>query len=136
MGAYRINGNLAVSRALGDSLERPFVSSEPDICELERSDDDKFILVASDGLWDVISSQEACDFVKQIMAGSMRGGGSRTPGNVKERGVIRAIIETRRVGLLFLVFFPCTRHRTNLLSIAGKNGTLSGRRSIAAGVVG
>jgi len=95
MGAYRINGNLAVSRALGDKLERPFVSSQPDIAETERHEDDKFILVASDGLWDVISSQEACDFVKQIMAGSMRGG-SRVPGTSKEKGLIRAIIETRR----------------------------------------
>jgi serine/threonine protein phosphatase PrpC len=101
MGAYRINGNLAVSRAIGDSLERPFVSSQPDICEFERSDDDRFILVASDGLWDVISSQEAVDFIKQIMAGNVRGGGSRgaptaASNTMKERGVLRAIIETRR----------------------------------------
>jgi serine/threonine protein phosphatase PrpC len=96
MGAYRINGNLAVSRAIGDALERPFVSSAPDICEFDKQDDDKFILLASDGLWDVMSSQEVCDFVKQIMAGSMRGGGSRAPGNVKDRGLIRALIETRR----------------------------------------
>jgi hypothetical protein len=28
MGVYRINGNLAVARAIGDRSERPFVSSE------------------------------------------------------------------------------------------------------------
>lgn len=27
MGVYRINGNLAVARAIGDRSERPFVSS-------------------------------------------------------------------------------------------------------------
>ena len=76
MGAYRINGNLAVSRALGDRLERPYVSSEPEIATFPRHpDQDKFIVLASDGLWDVMTSQDVVDFIKQIMAGSMSAGG-------------------------------------------------------------
>ena len=72
MGAYRINGNLAVSRALGDRLERPFVSSEPEIIRLKRKpDEDRFIIIASDGLWDALTSAEAVDFVRQIMSGSV-----------------------------------------------------------------
>lgn len=31
-GVYRINGNLAVARAIGDIDERPFVSGEQDGC--------------------------------------------------------------------------------------------------------
>jgi len=74
MGAYRINGNLAVSRALGDRLERPYVSSEPEITIVARKpDDDKFVVLASDGLWDVMSSQDVVDFVRQIMSGSITG---------------------------------------------------------------
>ena len=72
MGAYRINGNLAVSRALGDRLERPFVSSEPDLTIMKRNkDEDRFVVLASDGLWDVMTSQDVVDFVRQILAGSM-----------------------------------------------------------------
>lgn len=74
MGAYRINGNLAVSRAFGDRLERPYVSSEPEITVHERNnDEDRFIVLASDGLWDVMSSQDVVDFARQIMAGSISG---------------------------------------------------------------
>lgn len=82
MGAFRINGNLAVSRALGDRLEVPFVSSEPEIKRFNRNlEEDRFIILASDGLWDVISSQEAVDFVRQISSGpSMRRYGSDNAG--------------------------------------------------------
>uniref|UniRef100_A0A7S2WR74 PPM-type phosphatase domain-containing protein n=1 Tax=Mucochytrium quahogii TaxID=96639 RepID=A0A7S2WR74_9STRA len=72
MGAYRINGNLAVSRALGDRLESPFVSDKPDIECFERDEEaDRFIILASDGLWDVMTSREAVRFVQQILAGSV-----------------------------------------------------------------
>jgi protein phosphatase 1B len=63
----RINGYLAVSRALGDydyknRLDRgPFeqlVSPEPDLYPLSRRAEDEFIVLACDGVWDVIDSDE------------------------------------------------------------------------------
>ena len=30
-GGWRVNGSLAVSRAIGDSEQKPFVTGEPDI---------------------------------------------------------------------------------------------------------
>lgn len=63
----RINGNLAVSRALGDYdyknwLGRgPFeqlVSPEPDLYPLPRRAEDEFIALACDGVWDVMSNEE------------------------------------------------------------------------------
>jgi serine/threonine protein phosphatase PrpC len=64
---------LAVSRSLGDQVLKPFVIGEPHVCEREvalHDDGDStsqqrrsFIIVACDGLWDVISDQEACDLV-------------------------------------------------------------------------
>ena len=66
-GIYRVNGNLALSRAIGDRSERPMVTAEPEIVSVPvEEDDDEFILVASDGLWDVMDSQEAVDYVKLI----------------------------------------------------------------------
>ncbi|KAM3875542.1 putative protein phosphatase, Mg2+/Mn2+ dependent, 1Na (putative) [Diretmus argenteus] len=69
----RINGSLAVSRALGDfdfkGVEwRPqteqLVSPEPEVYELERTPDDEFLIVACDGVWDAIGNEELCAFVR------------------------------------------------------------------------
>ena len=67
-GCYRINGNLALSRAAGDHAMRPFVSCEPDVRKVRLGDEDDFVIVASDGLWDVFASHEACAFVRDCAA--------------------------------------------------------------------
>lgn len=42
-----------------------FVSAEPDVSRLQLMPlQDEFVILASDGLWDVISSKEACEIVK------------------------------------------------------------------------
>ncbi|VDL75343.1 unnamed protein product [Nippostrongylus brasiliensis] len=70
----RINGSLAVSRALGDfeyknvpGLEpnKQLVSPEPDVYVLERQKDkDEFLVVACDGIYDVMENEELCRFVE------------------------------------------------------------------------
>lgn len=73
-GAYRINGNLAVARAVGDRDARPFVSGEPEVTAVERDYyKDEFIVVASDGLWDVFSNDEVVTFVQDVMSGEVGG---------------------------------------------------------------
>ena len=56
----RVNGDLAVSRALGDysykqrtdlPAEAQQVSAEPDIEIHERKGDDEFLLLCCDGIW-------------------------------------------------------------------------------------
>ena len=68
----RVNGSLAVSRALGDfdykrSSELPateqLVSPEPDITVKDRSVDDQFVLLACDGIFDVMSNEEVVSYV-------------------------------------------------------------------------
>lgn len=66
-GIYRVNGNLALSRAIGDRSERPAVTSKPDITTFDVEDGDEFIVLASDGLWDVMSSQDAVTFVHNTL---------------------------------------------------------------------
>lgn len=72
----RINGSLAVSRALGDFdfkevTWRPqteqLVSPEPEVYELERTPGDEFLILACDGVWDAISNEELCAFVRSRM---------------------------------------------------------------------
>lgn len=68
----RVDGNLALSRALGDfeyksntqkKKEEQKVTAEPDFTETPITDDCEFVILACDGIWDVKSNQQAVDFV-------------------------------------------------------------------------
>ncbi|KAL3674250.1 hypothetical protein V7S43_000208 [Phytophthora oleae] len=73
-GAYRVNGNLAVARAIGDRDSRPFVIGEAEIRQYDiEYDKDEFIVIASDGLWDVFTSSEVVEFVQDVMSGELGG---------------------------------------------------------------
>lgn len=54
---YRVEGVLAVTRALGDAYLKPYVSSTPETKEITVSPQD-VIVVASDGLWDEVHPEE------------------------------------------------------------------------------
>ncbi|XP_021818907.1 probable protein phosphatase 2C 11 [Prunus avium] len=64
-GTWRVGGVLAVSRAFGDKVLKPFVVAEPEIQE-EEIDGVDFIIIASDGLWNVISNKDAVALVQDI----------------------------------------------------------------------
>jgi serine/threonine protein phosphatase PrpC len=68
----RVNGMLALSRALGDyeykgnPLLKPhdqIVTAFPEVTIEKLTNDCDFVICACDGIWDCMSSQEACDFV-------------------------------------------------------------------------
>jgi len=66
LGVYRVNGCLAVARAFGDAPLKPFgLTSMPDVVKYRRTPHEEFIIIASDGLFDVMSNEEACRFVKR-----------------------------------------------------------------------
>lgn len=58
-GVWRVEGILAVSRAVGDRMLKPFVVAEPEVREFRRSANDHFVIVASDGVWDTMSNDDA-----------------------------------------------------------------------------
>ena len=69
----RVNGDLAVSRALGDfvykrcesvAFKEQAVTAFPEIIVEEREESDQFIVLACDGIWDVMSSQEVVEKVR------------------------------------------------------------------------
>lgn len=62
----RVDGQLAVARAFGDKSLKIHLSSEPDIKVEMIGDDTEFIILASDGIWKVMSNQEAVDLIKKI----------------------------------------------------------------------
>lgn len=83
-GVWRIKGIIQVSRSIGDAylkkrefaldpstarfhlsepLRRPVLTSEPSICSRVLNSQDRFLIFASDGLWEHISNQEAVEIV-------------------------------------------------------------------------
>lgn len=50
---------------LGDKYLKPEVISDPEIKVVERTAEDEFIILASDGLWDVLSNELACDVARR-----------------------------------------------------------------------
>ncbi|XP_053731471.1 protein phosphatase 1B isoform X2 [Synchiropus splendidus] len=70
----RVNGSLAVSRALGDydykcvngkGPTEQLVSPEPEVFVMVRApEQDQFVILACDGVWDVMSNEELCEFVR------------------------------------------------------------------------
>lgn len=56
-------GDLSVSRSFGDLDNTPYVTHKPDIWEYSLSYKDDFIVVACDGVWDVLQNHEVVNFV-------------------------------------------------------------------------
>jgi hypothetical protein len=76
----RINGNLNLSRSLGDlkykqnhSLppERQIITAEPDVVVYDLQPDDQFMIIGCDGIWDCLTSQEACTIVAKKLKEGM-----------------------------------------------------------------
>lgn len=73
----RVNGDLAVSRALGDFLykhrtdlpaQQQQVSAEPECTVLKRTNADDYLILCCDGIWDVMSNEEVVEFVRARVA--------------------------------------------------------------------
>jgi serine/threonine protein phosphatase PrpC len=56
--SYRVNGSLAVSRAIGDAMHKPFVSAEPEISVLDLDGEEDFFVMGCDGLWDSLTEDD------------------------------------------------------------------------------
>ncbi|CAA7026220.1 unnamed protein product [Microthlaspi erraticum] len=65
-GTWRVGGVLAVSRAFGDRLLKQYVVADPEIQEEKIDESLEFLILASDGLWDVVSNEEAVAMVKEV----------------------------------------------------------------------
>ncbi|XP_059484344.1 proteoglycan 4-like [Neocloeon triangulifer] len=64
-GMWRVNGQLAVSRAIGDANFKPYVCAEAEVRSIPLRVEDEFLIMASDGLLDFVTPQEAAYAVFQ-----------------------------------------------------------------------
>lgn len=65
----------------GDEYLKPFVISTPEVMVTKRSDLDEFLILASDGLWDVVSNEAACQVVRRCLSGRIKWASSVGVGN-------------------------------------------------------
>ncbi|KAJ0399604.1 hypothetical protein P43SY_008923 [Pythium insidiosum] len=63
-GIARVNGRLAVSRAFGDSELQEYVIANPEISCHELTQDDEYIVLGSDGLWDVLTNEAVATCIR------------------------------------------------------------------------
>lgn len=69
---YRVNGDLSTSRSIGDLRYKQnarlmpkdqMVCCTPEVQTLRREPGDQFMVLACDGVWDVLSSQDVVDYI-------------------------------------------------------------------------
>ncbi|KAK7261021.1 hypothetical protein RIF29_27324 [Crotalaria pallida] len=80
---HRVFGVLAMSRSIGDRYLKPWIIPEPEVMFLPRAKDDECLILASDGLWDVMTNEEVCDLARRRLLLWHKKNGSELP---SERG--------------------------------------------------
>eukprot|EP00992_Anisonema_acinus_P001161 TRINITY_DN10397_c0_g1_i1.p1 TRINITY_DN10397_c0_g1~~TRINITY_DN10397_c0_g1_i1.p1 ORF type:complete len:295 (+),score=38.11 TRINITY_DN10397_c0_g1_i1:63-947(+) len=77
VSAGRVNGNLALSRAIGDfefkqnkslPAAEQAITALPDVVTHNLTTQDEFLILACDGIWDVMSNEEVVNFVRQRLS--------------------------------------------------------------------
>lgn len=69
--------DLSLSRAFGDVECTPYVTHLPQIYKYKISSSDKFIVLACDGLWDVLSNQDVVDYINTLKYNNYNGNYSK-----------------------------------------------------------
>jgi serine/threonine protein phosphatase PrpC len=67
-GRWRVEGVLAVSRAIGDVELQPYITSQPEVTTKTIDSRDEYLVLASDGLWDVMENEDVAKFIMQNAA--------------------------------------------------------------------
>lgn len=65
-GVVRI-GDLSLSRAFGDGDNAPYISQKPDIFLKKITPQTKYIVMACDGLWDIVESEDLGKVINKIL---------------------------------------------------------------------
>lgn len=70
----RVQGVLAVTRAIGDIAYRDYISSEPEISQIQITPQDQFLILSTDGLFKSFSKEYVARKVVQLRAQGMHFG--------------------------------------------------------------
>ncbi|MCO5581556.1 hypothetical protein L7F22_035444 [Adiantum nelumboides] len=91
---YRVGGFLALSRAIGDRYLKRYVISEPEVTCIQREEEDEVLILGSDGLWDVLSNEYACDVARKALVAAKKKRDNRTfsPGEDPAAASVAALL--------------------------------------------
>lgn len=62
---HRVFGVLAMSRSIGDRYLKPWIIPDPEVMFVPRVKEDECLILASDGLWDVLTNEEVCEVARR-----------------------------------------------------------------------
>ena len=73
-GVWRVDGVLAVARAIGDAEYKPAVTGEPDVLSLELDGTEDFLVLGCDGVWDVLEGETLAEILQtHVKSGGDKG---------------------------------------------------------------
>ncbi|EEY59250.1 protein phosphatase 1L-like protein [Phytophthora infestans T30-4] len=108
-GLWRVVGQLAVSRSLGDRHLRKFVTAEPSVfhAQLGKSSSGGLLVIASDGLWETMTNDDVVRFLAEKSSRGTAGGGDRhslddIAANMLTEGYVRGSLDNMAVVLVAL----------------------------------
>ncbi|KAL5016126.1 hypothetical protein ScPMuIL_005715 [Solemya velum] len=81
-GTWRVNGNIAVSRAIGDAWDKPYICSDADVAEIDLDGTEDYLVLGCDGLWDGLSA----DSLPEINSIGTENHSSQNEKNISEKG--------------------------------------------------
>ena len=64
------NGDRGGDRSFGDQPFKKFVTAEPFLTSLDLEEGDSFVVICCDGIWDVITDEEAVTIVSDALTSS------------------------------------------------------------------
>ena len=77
-GSWRLEGMLSVSRGIGDAALKKFITPDPDVYDYMLSPEDYFVVIASDGLWDVVDNDQVAKMTISYSCNRTHKGGIET----------------------------------------------------------
>ncbi|KAM4576865.1 protein phosphatase 1F [Odontesthes bonariensis] len=94
IGCWRVNGTYAVSRAIGDFDQKPYVSGDADCSTIPLLGDEDYVLLACDGFFDAINPSEVPFLVLDALQQTLDPDGGRdTPPEHSEDSVRQRVAE-------------------------------------------
>lgn len=107
----RVLGVLAMSRAIGDNYLKPYVIPEPEVTVTERMEEDECLILASDGLWDVVSNDTACGVVRMCLRAQ------KPPSQPGSNGALGSSDKACSDASVLLTKLALARHSTDNISV-------------------
>lgn len=115
----RVLGMLAMSRAIGDNYLKPYVISEPEVTIMDRTGDDECLILASDGLWDVVTNEMACGVARMCLRAQRPQSPPGSPGSeaAVRGGAVESSDKACSDASILLTKMALARHSTDNVSV-------------------